>query len=243
VTTSHPDDLIDDRSEPHDDGLASRLNWLRAAVLGANDGIVSTAGVVVGVAGATSDKPAIMIAGIAALVAGAISMAAGEYVSVSTQRDSERAMLSLERSELREDPHGELEELTQLYEAKGISRVLAERVAKELTAHDALGAHAEAELGIDPTSLSNPWHAAWASMAAFTIGALLPLLTITFSPASIRTWVTVFSVAVALAVTGLTSARLGHSPRLRPMVRTVSGGLLAMGVTYLIGALVGTTLI
>ena len=183
-----------------------------------------------------------MIAGIAALVAGAISMAAGEYVSVSTQRDTERSVLRLERWELRQDPEGELEELTQLYENRGISRSLAEQVARELTAHDALGAHAEAELGIDPNELTNPWHAAWASMAAFTVGALLPLLTITFSPASLRTWVTVFSVVVALALTGLVSARLGRSPRLRAMLRTVTGGLLAMGVTYLIGALVGTTL-
>ncbi|GAA6525333.1 VIT family protein [Intrasporangium sp. DVR] len=239
MTTPVPDDAHD---EPHDGSMGTRLNWLRAAVLGANDGIVSTAGVVVGVAGATSDKAAIMIAGLAALVAGAISMAAGEYVSVSTQRDSERSLLRLERHELREDPHGELEELTQLYQAKGISRPLAEQVARELTAHDALGAHAEVELGIDPDDLTNPWHAAWASMAAFTAGAVLPMVTITFSPASVRTWVTVVSVAMALALTGWLGARLGHSPRVRAMVRTVSGGLLAMGITYLIGALVGTNL-
>jgi VIT1/CCC1 family predicted Fe2+/Mn2+ transporter len=236
-------DQIDDHDEPHGESLSTRLNWLRAAVLGANDGIVSTAGVVVGVAGATSDRGSIMIAGIAALVAGAISMAAGEYVSVSTQRDTERSVLRLERRELREDPEGELEELTQLYEDKGISRPLAEQVARELTAHDALGAHAEAELGIDPNDLTNPWHAAWASMAAFTVGALLPLLTITFTPAGLRTWVTVISVVVALALTGLVSAQLGGSPRRRAMVRTVSGGLLAMGITYLIGALVGTALV
>lgn len=238
-----PDELDDqDRDEPHDDSMGSRINWLRAAVLGANDGIVSTAGVVVGVAGATADKVAIMVAGLAALVAGAISMAAGEYVSVSTQRDSERSLLQLERHELREDPDGELEELTQLYEAKGISRPLAESVARELTAHDALAAHAEVELGIDPDELTNPWHAAWASMAAFTTGAVLPMVTITFAPAAFRTWVTVVSVVLALALTGWLGARLGRSPRLRPMVRTVAGGLLAMGITYLIGALVGTTL-
>jgi VIT1/CCC1 family predicted Fe2+/Mn2+ transporter len=250
VTTPQPDELqnnqddalLDDHDEPHGASLGARLNWLRASVLGANDGIVSTAGVVVGVAGATSDKGAIMIAGIAALVAGAISMAAGEYVSVSTQRDSERSMLRLERHELRDDPEGELEELTQLYEDKGISRPLAERVARELTDHDALGAHAEVELGIDPHDLTNPWHAAWASLAAFTVGALLPLVTITFSSAALRTWVTVISVLLALALTGWLSARLGGSPRPRAMLRTVSGGLLAMGVTYLIGALVGTNL-
>jgi VIT1/CCC1 family predicted Fe2+/Mn2+ transporter len=228
--------------EPHDESMGARLNWLRAAVLGANDGIVSTAGVVVGVAGATSDRAAIVIAGVAAAVAGALSMAAGEYVSVSTQRDSERSMLHLERTELHEDPEGELEELTQLYQHKGISRRLAEQVAAELTEHDALAAHAEAELGIDPEDLTNPWHAALASMVAFTVGALLPLLVITFSPASIRTVVTVLAVAAALALTGWSSARLGYSPVGRAVARNVVGGLVAMGVTYLIGALVGRNL-
>jgi VIT1/CCC1 family predicted Fe2+/Mn2+ transporter len=228
--------------EPHDESMGARLNWLRAAVLGANDGIVSTAGVVVGVAGATSDRAAIVIAGVAAAVAGALSMAAGEYVSVSTQRDSERSMLHLERTELHEDPEGELEELTQLYQDKGISRRLAEQVAAELTEHDALAAHAEAELGIDPEDLTNPWHAALASMVAFTVGALLPLLVITFSPASIRTVVTVLAVAAALALTGWSSARLGRSPVGRAIARNVVGGLVAMGVTYAIGALVGRNL-
>ncbi len=228
--------------EPHEESIGARLNWLRAGVLGANDGIVSTAGVVVGVAGATSDRTAIIIAGVAAAVAGALSMAAGEYVSVSTQRDSERALLHLERTELHEDPEGELEELTRLYEDKGISRHLAEQVASELTAHDALGAHAEAELGIDPEDLTNPWHAALASMVAFTVGALLPLLVITFSPQSIRTVVTVLSVAAALALTGWASARLGRSPIGRAIARNVIGGLVAMGVTYGIGALIGRNL-
>lgn len=243
MTSQSSDNVLQDPAEPHGGwSLAARLNSLRAAVLGANDGIVSTAGVVVGVAGATGDKGAILIAGIAALVAGAISMAAGEYVSVSTQRDTEKSMLRIERQELHEDPEGELEELTQLLEAKGISRPLAEQVAEDLTAHDALGAHAEVELGIDPKDLTNPWHAAWASMAAFTVGALLPLLTITFSSAALRTWVTVASVALALALTGWTGAYLGRSPRARAMARTVTGGLLAMGVTYAIGALIGSRL-
>lgn len=229
-------------TEPQGESLGARLNWLRAAVLGANDGIVSTAGVVVGVAGATSDRGAIIIAGVAAAVAGALSMAAGEYVSVSTQRDSERAMLHLEKRELHEDPEGELEELTQLYEAKGISRHLAQEVAQELTAHDALAAHAEVELGIDPEDLTNPWHAAWASMVAFSVGSLLPLLVITLSPATIRTWMTVLVVALSLALTGWTSARLGKSPTGRAIMRNVGGGLIAMGITYLIGSLVGTSL-
>jgi VIT1/CCC1 family predicted Fe2+/Mn2+ transporter len=228
--------------EPHQPGMSSRLNWLRAAVLGANDGIVSTAGVVVGVAGATSDRTAILIAGVAAVAAGAMSMASGEYVSVSTQRDSEKALIELETRELKEMPAMELEELTQIYESKGISRGLAEKVAVELTEHDALGSHLDAELGIDPEELTNPWHAAWASMAAFTVGAILPMLTITFSPESVRVLVTVVTVVVALALTGWVSANLGKSPALKAVVRNVSGGLLSMAVTYAIGALIGTRL-
>ena len=151
--------------EPHDESLAARLNWLRAGVLGANDGIVSTAGLVVGVAGATTDRRAILVAGVAGLVAGAMSMAAGEYVSVSTQRDSEQALLAKERRELREEPEEELAELAGLYVQKGLAEDLALQVAEQLTEHDALGAHAEAELGIDPDDLTNPWHAALASMS------------------------------------------------------------------------------
>ena len=226
--------------EPHDSSFSSKLNWLRAAVLGANDGIVSTAGLVVGVAGATADKHAILIAGVAGLFSGAMSMGAGEYVSVSAQRDSERALLEKERWELHTMPEEELAELAEIYRNKGLSEELALHVAQELTAHDALGAHAEAELGIDPDDLTNPWHAAWASMLAFTIGALLPLLTITLAPPSLRLWVTVGSVAIALALTGYVSAMLGMSPRLRAVLRNVAGGLLAMGVTHLIGSLVGT---
>ena len=226
--------------EPHAESMSSRLNWLRAAVLGANDGIVSTAGLVVGVAGATTDRTAILVAGIAGLFAGAMSMAAGEYVSVSTQRDSERALLAKERRELREEPEEELAELAGIYVGKGLSEDLAREVAVQLTAHDALGAHAEAELGIDPDDLTNPWHAAWASMAAFTIGALLPLLTIIMFPAGARVVVTVVAVVLALAGTGWASARLGSSPPAKAALRNVAGGLLAMIVTYLIGNLVGT---
>src|SRR3954451_2176667 len=188
--------------EPHEGGLNNRLNWLRAGVLGANDGIVSTAGIVMGVAGATSDRTAILVAGVAGLAAGALSMAAGEYVSVSTQKDSELALLEEERGELRDEPEEELEELAGLYVAKGLTEELAIEVARQLTEHDALGAHAEAELGIDPDDITNPWHAALASMIAFTIGALLPLLTITLASSGLRVAVTVCSVAVALAGTG-----------------------------------------
>ena len=224
------------------DHVGARLNWLRAAVLGANDGIVSTAGVVMGVAGATDDSGAIVIAGIAALTAGALSMGAGEYVSVSTQRDSERSILDLEAKELRQMPQTEERELAAMYVEKGLSPETAEKVARELTEHDALRAHADIEFGIDPDNLTNPWHAAWASMLAFTVGALLPLLIVAFVPDGVRMLVTVLSVVAALALTGFVSARIGYSPRLPAVLRNVSGGLLAMGVTYLIGTLAGTTL-
>ena len=224
------------------DHVGTRLNWLRAAVLGANDGIVSTAGVVMGVAGATDDSGAIVIAGIAALTAGALSMGAGEYVSVSTQRDSERSILDLEAAELRQMPQTEERELAAMYVEKGLSPETAEKVARELTEHDALRAHADIEFGIDPDNLTNPWHAAWASMVAFTIGALLPLLVVAFVPDGVRVLVTVLSVVAALALSGFVSARIGYSPRLPAVVRNVSGGLLAMGVTYLIGMLAGTQL-
>jgi VIT1/CCC1 family predicted Fe2+/Mn2+ transporter len=226
--------------EPHDGGIAGRLNWMRAGVLGANDGIVSTAGIVVGVAGATDDRHAILIAGVAGLFAGALSMAAGEYVSVSTQRDTEQALLAKERRELAEEPEEELAELAYIYQQKGLSPELALQVAEQLTEHDALGAHAEAELGIDPNNLTSPWQAAFASMVSFTVGALLPLLTITLASAATRLWVTVGSVAVALALTGWASARLGEADVRRAVLRNVAGGLLAMAVTYLIGQLVGT---
>ena len=224
--------------EPHDASFGTRLNWLRAAVLGANDGIVSTAGLVVGVAGATTDRTAILVAGVAGLFAGALSMAAGEYVSVSTQRDSEKALLEKERRELAETPEEELAELAGLYVQKGLTDELALEVAQQLTEHDALGAHAEAELGIDPNALANPWHAAWASMAAFTVGALLPMLMILL-PADWRIGATAVSVAVALALTGFLSARFTGAVIRRAIARNVAGGVLAMAVTYAIGGLVG----
>jgi VIT1/CCC1 family predicted Fe2+/Mn2+ transporter len=226
--------------EPHGEGFNNRLNWLRAGVLGANDGIVSTAGLVMGVSGATSDRTTILIAGIAGLAAGALSMAAGEFVSVSTQRDAEDALLAKERAELHDEPEEELAELAGLYVDKGLSEELALQVAEELTEHDALAAHAEIELGIDPDDLTNPWHAAWASMLAFTLGALLPLLTITLTPASVRIWATVVAVGAALALSGWVSARLGYGAAGRAVVRNVGGGVLAMAVTYGIGALLGT---
>jgi VIT1/CCC1 family predicted Fe2+/Mn2+ transporter len=228
--------------EPHGGGTNALLNWLRAAVLGANDGIVSTAGLVMGVAGATTDRETILVAGLAGLVAGALSMAVGEYVSVSSQRDTERALLAKERRELEEEPEEELAELAGIYRDKGLSEATARQVAVELTEHDALRAHAEAELGLDAYVRTKPSHAAFASMAAFTVGALLPLLTITLLPESMRLWGTVLSVVVALALTGALSARFTGAVVSRAVLRTIVGGLLAMGVTYAVGALVGANI-
>ncbi|UUZ60949.1 VIT1/CCC1 transporter family protein [Nocardioides sp. B-3] len=225
--------------EQTDAGNGNRLNALRAAVPGANDGIVSTAGIVMGVAGATSDRTTILIAGVAGLVAGAMSMGTGEYVSVSTQRDSEKSILRLEAEELEAMPETEQRELAKMYEEKGLDAALAEQVAAQLTAHDALAAHADIEFGIDPDELTNPRHAAWASMIAFTLGALLPLLCVVLVPADARIVITVLAVVLAPALTGFVSARLSLSPRLRAILRNVIGGLLAMGVTYLIGSPVG----
>jgi vacuolar iron transporter family protein len=225
--------------EPHRTGTAVRLNWLRAAVLGANDGVVSTAGLVVGVAGATSSATAILTAGLAGLFAGALAMASGEYVSVSSQRDAERALLRLERRELADDADAELAELAGLYRAKGLAPGLAGEVARQLTAHDALAAHAEAELGIDPAQIARPGHAAVASFLSFTAGALLPLLAITLTPAPARVAVTTAAVLAALAATGAVSAALSRAPRGPAITRNVIGGLLAMAVTYGIGSLVG----
>ncbi|MGW6899222.1 VIT family protein [Streptomyces sp. NBC_01727] len=225
--------------ESHGNGLGARLNWLRAAVLGANDGVVSTAGIVVGVAGATGDRGALLTAGLAGLLAGSMSMAAGEYVSVSTQRDSEQAALATEERELQETPEAELAELSGLLEGKGLSREVAREAALQLTERDALRAHAEVELGIDPDDLTNPWHAAGASFLAFTAGALLPLLAIVLPPASLRLVVTVLAVLAALALTGWWSARLGDAAVGRAVLRNMGGGAVAMGVTYAAGALLG----
>lgn len=241
-----PDRLVEAGATPHEEPAgsgAARLNWLRAGVLGANDGIISTAGVVIGVAAATPAPTAVLVAGLATLAAGAMSMAVGEYVSVSTQRDGERAMLELERAELDQNPAEELEELAGIYRAKGISPQLAHEVARQLTAHDALAAHAEAELGIDPEELTNPWHAAWASMVAFTLGALLPLVAVLAPPVAWRVPVTVAAVLVALATTGAVSATLGASPRRPAVARNLVGGVLAMGLTYAIGRLLGVTVV
>jgi VIT1/CCC1 family predicted Fe2+/Mn2+ transporter len=230
---THPD-------EPHAGGSAGRLNWLRAGVLGADDGIVSVAGIVIGVAGATASRGVIFTAGLAGLVAGAVSMSLGEYVSVSSQRDSESAQLAQERRELAETPGRELVELTALYEAKGLSPATARTVAAELTAHDAFAAHAEAELHISPDDLANPVQAAAASALSFVLGALLPLLAILLPPATWRVPVTFVAVLAALALTGAVSARVGGSNPRRAVVRVLIGGAAGLALTYGIGHLFGT---
>jgi VIT1/CCC1 family predicted Fe2+/Mn2+ transporter len=229
------------RREARPEGLASRLNWLRAGVLGANDGIVSVAAIVVGVAGATSSTAPILTAGLAGLVGGAISMALGEYVSVSSQRDTQRTLIAKERIALRDEPDAELAQLATLYEAKGLSAETARQVAEELTEKDALGAHLEARLHLDEDDVASPWHAALASAVAFTIGGVLPLLAILLLPSSTRIPVTFAAVLVALAVTGATSARIGGSPVLRATIRVIVGGALALAATYIIGHLLGAS--
>lgn len=229
----------DHEHEPHDNALIQRLNWLRAGVLGANDGIVSTAGLVVGVAGATPERGPVLVAGLAGLVAGALSMAGGEYVSVSTQADTEQAALDLERWELEHLPEHELEELTSIYVDKGLDAALARTVAEQLTAGDALAAHAEAELGIDPHERTSPLAAALSSMGAFTTGAVLPLLAIVLPPLGWRVPVTMVAVTAALALTGLVSARLGAAPVRPAIIRNIVVGLLAMSVTFAVGSLIG----
>jgi VIT1/CCC1 family predicted Fe2+/Mn2+ transporter len=213
---------------------------MRAAVLGANDGVVSTASLVIGVAAASASQAAIVTAGIAGLVGGSLSMAVGEFVSVSSQRDVERADLDRERSELREEPEKELEELSHLLVAKGMSAETARVAALELTEHDALRTHALEELGIRFDRLAQPTQAALVSALAFAAGAALPLVAIALSPAPIRMEVTVIASLGALALLGGWSARLGRAPRLRAVVRVISGGAIAMGLTALIGHLLGT---
>lgn len=223
--------------EPHTEKTISKLNWLRASVLGANDGIVSVAGLVVGVASATNSHQIILTAGLAGIISGAISMAAGEYVSVSSSRDTEKAMLKKEKYELEHFPEEELEELAHIYENKGLSKDTARIVAQELTKKDPYAAHIDAELNIDPNDLTNPWHAAFASAASFLIGAIIPLAAIILFPEAIRIPMTFISVLVALGVTGTVSAKVGSANILRATVRVIVGGAIAMIVTYAVGRL------
>ena len=222
--------------------IASKLNWLRAGVLGANDGVVSTSSIIFGVAGASAAHGTLVLAGIAAIAAGAMSMAAGEYVSVSSQRDLEEAELAAEREEIATDPQGELAELTELLEGRGIAHDLAGEVALQLTERDALTAHARLEIGIDPGAVSNPWTAALASMVAFTLGGLIPFLAIVVAPGAAGIWLAGSAVVVALALTGWISAKLGGAPLMPSIARNVAGGLLAMAVTFGVGKIAGRQL-
>lgn len=221
--------------ELHKDFSSSKLNWLRAAVLGANDGIVSVGGLVVGVASATADRQVIMTAALAGIVAGAISMAAGEYVSVSSQKDSEKAQLEMEKYELEHFPDEELDELAGLYEKRGLSKKTAKTVAIELTKKDALKAHSEAELGINEDELTNPLHAAVASALSFVAGSLVPASLIILVTESLRIQVTFISVLIALAITGYLSAKVGGARPKKAVVRVVIGGALAMAITFFVG--------
>lgn len=221
----------------------SKLNWLRAAVLGANDGIVSVSSVIVGVAGASNSKLFILTAGVAALVAGALSMAAGEYVSVSTQRDTERALLEKERQELIDFPEQELEELAQIYKAKGLSSETAHKIAQELTDNDAFAAHVDAELGIDPHDLTNPIHAAFASGLSFICGGVVPVIAVILIPASFRIQAVFASVILALMITGGLSAHAGGANKRKATIRVVFGGLIAMAITFAVGKLFGVAVI
>ena len=227
---AHPD-------EPHRGGIAQRLNWLRAGVLGANDGIVSVAAIVVGVAGATTATGPILTAGLAGLVGGAMSMAAGEYVSVQSQADAEHADLAIERRELHEDPHDELEELAGIYRRRGLSPELAHEVAVQLTAHDALAAHARDELGITDELRARPLQAAAASASAFVAGAALPVLTALLAPAPLVTTATIVSTLVGLSITGALAAHAGGATPIRGAVRVVFWGALAMAAATAIGRL------
>lgn len=225
--------------EPHAGSVAGRLNWLRAGVLGANDGIISTAGLVIGVAAATTDRTEIATAGVAGLVAGAVSMALGEYVSVSSQRDTERALIEKERHELATMPEAELAELTGLLREQGLSAESASATARQLTQRDALKTHLSIELGINQEELANPWIAAGSSALSFAVGAVAPLIAILVLPASIRIAVTFLAVLVALLATGWMSAYLGGAAKRAAILRLVVGGAIAMAVTFGIGYVFG----
>ena len=224
---------------PPVESMASKLNWLRAGVLGANDGIVSTSALMVGVAGAGTSLAGILTAGVAALVAGALSMAVGEYVSVSSQRDSERAAIRRELRHLDADPEGQVDQLAHMYELRGLSPETAHLVAVELTAADPLRAHLDVEYKLDPEDLNNPWAAAASSAVAFTLGSLVPLAAAVLSPAAWMPWSIVVATVLALLITGVVSARIGGSGKRRGMVRVLIGGVMALAVTWSIGALLG----
>jgi VIT1/CCC1 family predicted Fe2+/Mn2+ transporter len=216
-----------------------RAGWLRAMVMGANDGIVSTASLVLGVASAGASSGAVLTAGIAGLVAGALSMAAGEYVSVASQRDAEEADLERERRELERSPDEEFQELVLIYEGRGLSPELARQVATELSEHDVVQAHARDELGLDDEMRANPLQAAWASAISFSVGAALPVIAVSIGGEVLRIVLTVIVALLALAALGAIGARLGGAPVVRAASRVLIWGALAMAVTSAIGYLVG----
>lgn len=219
----------------------AHVGWLRAAVLGANDGLISTASLVVGVASAGTDRSAVLIAGVAGLVAGAMSMAAGEFVSVSSQADTESADIARERRELATDPEGERAELTGIYVQRGLTPELAAQVTEQLMAHDALGAHARDELGLSEITAARPLQAALASAGAFALGAILPVLVVMFAPAATSTTLVTGSALALLAVLGAVAAKVGGASTIRGALRVAFWGLLAMGASALVGRLFGTT--
>ena len=227
-------------SRPHTEShLVERIGWLRAAVLGANDGIISTASLILGVASAAASSADILLTGVAGLVAGAMSMAAGEYVSVSSQADTEHADLAREKRELADDPGFETEELAQLYVARGVEVGLAREVAKQLMAKDALAAHARDELGISSISTARPVQAALASAATFSVGAAAPLVLVLVSPSSVLIPVVAVGSLLFLAILGAVGARAGGAGLLRPTIRVTFWGAFAMGLTAGIGAVFG----
>jgi vacuolar iron transporter family protein len=225
-----------------EDHRSSRIGWLRAAVLGANDGIVSVASLVIGVAAANSSRTAVMTAGLAGLIAGAMSMGVGEYVSVSSQRDTEIADLRMEAEALEAHPEAELRELATIYVHRGLDPALARQVAEQLQAHDAVGAHARDELGITEIAKARPLQASWTSAASFTVAAVAPLVAVGLAPRSLRVAITAGVALVALAVLGVLGAKAGGAPWQRPAARVVLGGGIAMTLTALIGHIVGAVI-
>jgi VIT1/CCC1 family predicted Fe2+/Mn2+ transporter len=220
---------------------SGRVGWLRAAVLGSDDAIVSTASLMIGVAASSASQVAILIAGVAGLVAGAMSMAVGEYVSVSSQRDAERADIGLEKQELATEPQAELQELALIYVKRGLEPELALKVAEQLSAHNRLGAHMRDELGIDPAALARPLQAAWISAASFAFFAIVPIVALLIAPATLRIPLIAAFSLVSLAALGAFGGHLGGAPLGRAALRVTLGGALAMTVTAVIGRILGVS--
>ena len=218
----------------------SRVGWLRAAVLGANDGIVSTASLMIGVAASSASNSAVAVAGLAGLVAGAMSMAVGEYVSVSSQRDTELADIRREQRELASSPELELQELTQIYEKRGLDTALARRVAEQLTASNPLEAHLRDELGMSGVVPARPWQAAFVSAGSFAMGAAVPLLALLFASGDALIAAIAIGALLVLGVTGAVGGRLGGAPVVRAAARVLAGGAIAMAITAVVGDLVGS---